>query len=386
MISPSYLLHAPKFRPPISQFPLLSPYLLSRLHLSLSFHQFAPSKPLLKPSLDGDYPNLLRHKEWLSQPEVIRIVQTLKGPNFALPLLAQLETRKDYNPNESLYATIINKLALAKDFDGIEALMQKIKTDRKCRLSDGFFRSVIKIYGHSAGRINTAIKTLFDMPDYKCWPSVATKTMSHAYQFNYIIIGDPGVGKSCLVLQFNCKKFQSVYDCTVGVEFGSSMITIDNKLIKLRIWDTAGVEHFRSITRSYYRGAIGALLVYDITRRETFNHLGSWLEDVRNHANRNMSIMLIGNKCDLHKKREVSSEEGEQFAKKNGLLFMEASAKTPLNVDEAFIQTASAIYNNIQCGVFDLLNEVRTGVESKLEMMESKEKQAEMMEFVAPLF
>ncbi|KAH6780770.1 Pentatricopeptide repeat superfamily protein [Perilla frutescens var. hirtella] len=174
MISPSYLLHAPKFRRPISQFPLLSPYLISRLHLSLSFHQFAPSKPRLKPSLGGDYPNLLRHKDWLSQPEVIRIFQTLKDPNFVLPLLAQLETRKDYNPNESLYATIINKLAVAKDFDGIEALMQKIKTDRKCRLSDGFFRSVIKIYGHSAGRINTAIKTLFDMPDYKCWPSVAT--------------------------------------------------------------------------------------------------------------------------------------------------------------------------------------------------------------------
>ncbi|CAN4103095.1 unnamed protein product [Withania somnifera] len=135
------------------------------------------------------------------------------------------------------------------------------------------------------------------------------------------------------------------------------MITIDNKPIKLQIWDTAGQESFRSITRSYYRGAAGALLVYDITRRETFNHLASWLEDARQHANANMTIMLIGNKCDLAHRRAVSTEEGEQFAKENGLIFMEASAKTAQNVEEAFIRTASTIYKKIQDGVFDVSNE-----------------------------
>ncbi|CAN6860055.1 unnamed protein product, partial [Brassica oleracea] len=106
------------------------------------------------------------------------------------------------------------------------------------------------------------------------------------------------------------------------------MVTVEGRPVKFQVWDTAAQESFRSITRSYYRGAAGALLVYDITRRETFNHLTNWLEDARQYANPNMSIMLIGKKCDLAHKRAVSKEEGEQFAKENGLLFLEASART----------------------------------------------------------
>jgi len=239
------------------------------------------------------------------------------------------------------------------------------------------------------------------------------------YLFKYIIIGDTGereqtrnsaetsrtddrtvrltqggtfvkgVGKSCLLLQFTDKRFQPVHDLTIGVEFGARMVTIDNKQIKLQIWDTvrfrsvgalapfrwawqstwtdlefhhpsllkAGQESFRSITRSYYRGAAGALLVYDITRRETFNHLASWLEDARQHANANMTIMLIGNKSDLNHRRAVTYEEGEQFAKEHGLVFMETSAKTAHNVEEAFINTARKIYEKIEQGVFDVSNE-----------------------------
>uniref|UniRef100_A0A2K6V034 RAB2B, member RAS onco family n=1 Tax=Saimiri boliviensis boliviensis TaxID=39432 RepID=A0A2K6V034_SAIBB len=143
--------------------------------------------------------------------------------------------------------------------------------------------------------------------------------MTYAYLFKYIIIGDTGVGKSCLLLQFTDKRFQPVHDLTIGVEFGARMVNIDGKQIKLQIWDTAGQESFRSITRSYYRGAAGALLVYDITRRETFNHLTSWLEDARQHSSSNMVIMLIGNK--------------------------------------AFINTAKEIYRKIQQGLFDVHNE-----------------------------
>jgi len=181
--------------------------------------------------------------------------------------------------------------------------------------------------------------------------------MSYAYLFKYIIIGDTGVGKSCLLLQFTDKRFQPVHDLTIGVEFGARMINIDSKQIKLQIWDTAGQESFRSITRSYYRGAAGALLVYDITRRETFNHLASWLEDARQHANPNMTIMLIGNKCDLTHRRAVTTEEGEQFAKEHGLIFLETSARTAHNVEDAFINTAREIYRKIQDGVFDVSNE-----------------------------
>uniref|UniRef100_K3WEK9 Uncharacterized protein n=1 Tax=Globisporangium ultimum (strain ATCC 200006 / CBS 805.95 / DAOM BR144) TaxID=431595 RepID=K3WEK9_GLOUD len=181
--------------------------------------------------------------------------------------------------------------------------------------------------------------------------------MSYAYLFKYIIIGDTGVGKSCLLLQFTDKRFQPVHDLTIGVEFGARMINIENKQIKLQIWDTAGQESFRSITRSYYRGAAGALLVYDITRRDTFNHLTRWLEEARQNSNSNMAIMLIGNKSDLEHRRAVSYKEGEQFAKENGLIFLETSAKTAANVEDAFVKTASKIYSNIQSGVCDVTNE-----------------------------
>ncbi|XP_033291869.1 ras-related protein Rab-2B isoform X4 [Orcinus orca] len=153
--------------------------------------------------------------------------------------------------------------------------------------------------------------------------------MTYAYLFKYIIIGDTGVGKSCLLLQFTDKRFQPVHDLTIGVEFGARMVNIDGKQIKLQIWDTAGQESFRSITRSYYRGAAGALLVYDIT-------------------------------SDLESRRDVKREEGEAFAREHGLIFMETSAKTACNVEEAFINTAKEIYRKIQQGLFDVHNEVGT--------------------------
>ncbi|KAM0882305.1 hypothetical protein ACQ4PT_032410 [Festuca glaucescens] len=158
------------------------------------------------------------------------------------------------------------------------------------------------------------------------------------------------------MLQFTDKRFQPVHDLTIGVEFAYRMVTIDHKKIKLYIWDTAGQEAFRSITRSYYRSAVAALLVYDITRRQTFTQLGSWLEEVRQGAdgNNNVTIMLVGNKTDLSHKRVVSTEEGEQFARENGLAFIETSAKTRHNVDQAFFETSTMVYEKIQEGAIDL--------------------------------
>jgi Ras-related protein Rab-2A len=181
--------------------------------------------------------------------------------------------------------------------------------------------------------------------------------MSNSYAFKYIIIGDMGVGKSCLLLQFTDNRFQRFHDATIGVEFGFRTIYINNNPIKLQIWDTAGQERFRSITRSYYRKAACALLVYDITRKETFNHLATWLEDARQHASLDMIIMLIGNKSDLAGNRVVSTEEGEKFAKEKGLMFMEVSAKSRENIEEAFVKTAESIYKKIQVRVSDVLDE-----------------------------
>ena len=131
------------------------------------------------------------------------------------------------------------------------------------------------------------------------------------------------------------------------MEFGAKTIEIDGKSIKIQIWDTAGQEAFQAITRTYYKGAIGALLVYDITRRDTFIHVTKWLEEVRNNSSKTITIILIGNKKDLEDKRQVSYEEGESFAKENGLMFLETSAKTAYNVVESFNLSAQCIMNNM---------------------------------------
>ena len=174
----------------------------------------------------------------------------------------------------------------------------------------------------------------------------------YEYIFKYIIIGDMGVGKSCLLHQFTEKKFIPDSAHTIGVEFGTRIIEVSQKKIKLQIWDTAGQERFRSVTRSYYRGAAGALLVYDTTRRGTYNHLASWLADAKNLTNPNTVLMLIGNKIDLEDQRDVTFEEANNFAKENGLIFLEASAKTGENVEEAFLKTAKLIFQSVQNGRF----------------------------------
>eukprot|EP01120_Amphizonella_sp_Union-15-10_P016528 TRINITY_DN8762_c0_g1_i2.p1 TRINITY_DN8762_c0_g1~~TRINITY_DN8762_c0_g1_i2.p1 ORF type:complete len:225 (-),score=42.05 TRINITY_DN8762_c0_g1_i2:95-721(-) len=165
----------------------------------------------------------------------------------------------------------------------------------------------------------------------------------YEYIFKYIIIGDTGVGKSCLLYQFTDHRFLPDTQHTIGVEFGTRTVDVLGKKVKLQIWDTAGQERFRAVTRSYYRGAAGALLVYDITRRSTFNHLTSWLTDTRNLTNPNTVIMLIGNKKDMESHRDVTHEEAKAFAEENGIIFLEASAKTGEKVEDAFLLTAQHV-------------------------------------------
>ncbi|XP_076642320.1 RAS oncogene family member Rab14 [Halictus rubicundus] len=191
---------------------------------------------------------------------------------------------------------------------------------------------------------------------------MSTGPYNYSYIFKYIIIGDMGVGKSCLLHQFTEKKFMADCPHTIGVEFGTRIIEVAGQKIKLQIWDTAGQERFRAVTRSYYRGAAGALMVYDITRRSTYNHLSSWLTDTRNLTNPSTVIFLIGNKSDLEGQRDVTYEEAKRFADENGLMFVEASAKTGHNVEEAFLETAKKIFQSIQDGRLDL-NAAESGVQ-----------------------
>ena len=155
-------------------------------------------------------------------------------------------------------------------------------------------------------------------------------------------------------------------DCphTIGVEYGTRIIEVAGQKIKLQIWDTAGQERFRAVTRSYYRGAAGAIMVYDITRRTTFNHISSWLSEANNLASPNTILFLIGNKSDLDASRDVTREEAEEFAAEHGLTFLETSAKSGENVEEAFLQTAQQIFQKIQEGGIDL-NAADSGVQQK---------------------
>lgn len=166
---------------------------------------------------------------------------------------------------------------------------------------------------------------------------------SQIQKLSFVVIGDTGVGKSCLLLQFVDRRFSAVHDLTIGVDFGSRIIDLDGERVKLQIWDTAGQESFRSIARSYYRDAAGALLVFDVTRRETFKHLEKWLQETRQFASQQICITLVGNKTDLNKKRAITREEAEEFAKEFDLSYIETSAKTADGVDEAFMGTAERI-------------------------------------------
>jgi len=197
---------------------------------------------------------------------------------------------------------------------------------------------------------------------------------SYSYIFKYIIIGDMGVGKSCLLHQFTENKFLPDCPHTIGVEFGTKIIEVSGEKVKLQIWDTAGQERFRAVTRSYYRGAAGAILVYDITRKATFNRVHSWLSDARSLTSPQTVFILIGNKGDLNETREVSFEDGKELAEENGMFFLECSARTGEHVEDAFIETARKIYQHIQEGNVDL-NSASNGVVMKRAPTPSKSLQ-----------
>ncbi|CAN6443565.1 unnamed protein product [Victoria cruziana] len=164
------------------------------------------------------------------------------------------------------------------------------------------------------------------------------------YLFKLVLVGDSGVGKSNILSRFTRNEFNLESKSTIGVEFATRAIQVDGKVIKSQIWDTAGQERYRAITSAYYRGAVGALLVYDITKQSTFENVNRWLKELRDHADPSIVIMLIGNKSDLHHMRAVSIEDAQQFAQREVLSFLETSALDSTNVDKAFQTILSEIH------------------------------------------
>ncbi|KAL9248599.1 Ras-related protein [Drosera capensis] len=167
------------------------------------------------------------------------------------------------------------------------------------------------------------------------------------YVFKVVLIGDSAVGKSQLLARFSRNEFSVDSKATIGVEFQTKTIVIDKKTVKAQIWDTAGQERYRAVTSAYYRGAVGAMLVYDMTKRQSFDHMARWLEELRGHADKNIVIILIGNKCDLASLRAVPVEDAKEFAEREGLFFMETSALDTTNVESAFFTVLTEIYRTV---------------------------------------
>lgn len=216
------------------------------------------------------------------------------------------------------------------------------------------------------------------------------------YISKLVCIGDSGTGKSSLTIRLCEGRFSNTHDVTIGVEFGSRIVpvgppanadlgisapydesnpnstaNVEQKKMKLSLWDTAGQETYKSITRSYFRGASGALLVFDISRRNTFDSVTAWLNDLRQIAEEGIVVILVGNKADLASqstnieggnKRAVTRQEAEEWCKKEGVMtYVETSAKSGEGVERAFLEVAERIYQNIEAGKYDL-NDRRSGV------------------------
>ena len=165
--------------------------------------------------------------------------------------------------------------------------------------------------------------------------------------FKIIVIGDSGVGKSCLTNNAVKNIFDDAYNATVGFEFFTFNVKINGKIIKLQIWDTCGQELYRSLITNFYRNSSLAIMVYAINSKESFEDIEMWLRELRTHSNPDAKVFLIGNKIDLEPQRVVKKEQGEQFCKENKLnLFMESSAKTGINAQNIFIQAAKTLFDD----------------------------------------
>ena len=187
------------------------------------------------------------------------------------------------------------------------------------------------------------------------------KEEKKCYIVKIIIIGNQSVGKTNIVTRYVKGEFSRDYMITIGMDFLTCNIELDNKILKLRLWDTAGSEKFRSITKAYYSNTCCALIVYDITNENSFNSVKQWIEDCQNFADKNTHLILVGNKIDLINERKISKEDGENLAAQYGMDFYESSALTGENINEIFEGICKYVNKKLDEGKFDL-NDFSNGV------------------------
>ncbi|CAH1111270.1 unnamed protein product [Psylliodes chrysocephalus] len=195
---------------------------------------------------------------------------------------------------------------------------------------------------------------------------------TYDYLFKLLLIGDSGVGKTCILFRFSEDAFNTTFISTIGIDFKIRTIDLDGKKIKLQIWDTAGQERFRTITTAYYRGAMGIMLVYDITNEKSFENIKNWIRNIEENASADVEKMLLGNKCELEEKRQVSKERGEQLAIEYGIKFIETSAKASIRVEEAFYTLARDIKAKMEKKLVSKLYTPRGGHQLKASELQKK--------------
>ena len=192
--------------------------------------------------------------------------------------------------------------------------------------------------------------------------------------FKLVLIGDSGVGKTNILTRYTKNEFSLATQTTVGVEFGSKIIKKNDKLIKLQIWDTAGQERYKSITSAYYKGSKGAFVVYDISRKPTFENVDKWIGELKTNASEDVLIMLVGNKSDLEDKREVQIDEVKKKAEQYKIAFCETSALEGKNIEQAFDSLIDEIAKKVEKEKLSEVKVIKESIPITLDTNEKKEK------------
>ncbi|XP_063221644.1 ras-related protein Rab-8A [Bacillus rossius redtenbacheri] len=179
--------------------------------------------------------------------------------------------------------------------------------------------------------------------------------LDFAATYKVLVLGDSNVGKTCIVHRYCDERYYDTYISTIGIDFKQKIINLDGTPVKLQIWDTAGQERFRTLTTAYYRGAMGILLMYDVTSLDSFNHLSYWLRNIQENAAPDVVKVLAGNKCDVVEQRAVDKERGDKIADNFDMPFFEVSCKNNVNIEEAFLTLARRIRDqrNRRASLFD---------------------------------